>query len=569
MKAPKAPRARAALPFIALVTLLQGCASQAPIASFTAPNGQYTPAEVTPTPLNTPAGTCDGAFAPVELAHFTQPSTEVVHQFESNGTGVAVNDLNNDGLLDIVLANIDGPSSIFWNRGEFAFDKQELNDSFARAVNILDVDGDGWMDISFTHIKVGPSYWHNTGVLGADGTAAFEHASLPGVNQYAHSMAWADLNGDNQLDLVTGVYDAELNTMPGGQFLFTDGAGVLVYTQKDGRFTAQRLAKQSQALVIALLDVTGDDRPDILIGNDFDTPDMAWQNTPAGWQEFQPWQRSSQHTMSYDWADIDNNGSFEFFATDMYPYQVDLDELAQWVPMMNKMPHRLSNIDVQRAQNVLQIPDGKGGFSEEADVRGVLATGWGWSSHFGDLDNDGYQDLYSVNGMIDQQIFGYLPGGELVEQNQAFVNQRDGRFGPMPQWNLGGKYSGRGMVLADLNNDGALDAVINNLRNPAQVYKNQLCQGSALEVDLAWPGSGNTRAIGAKVLLHTSAGSQLRDVRASSAYLSGDPARVHFGIADGTQLLGMEIRWPDGAVTRLDGVDGGALQAGSLLRVTR
>jgi hypothetical protein len=140
----------------------------------------------------------------------------------------------------------------------------------------------------------------------------------------------------------------------------------------------------------------------------------------------------------------------------------------------------------------------------------------------------------------------------LVEQNQALRNLGDGIFAPAPGWNLGSAASGRGMSMADLDNDGDLDIVVNNLRAPAQLFENQLCGGSGLEVELSWPGSGNTRALGAQLVLHTSAGAYTRDVRADSGYLSGDPARGHFGFPAEAALQRLDIRWPDGSISYVD-----------------
>jgi hypothetical protein len=105
------------------------------------------------------------------------------------------------------------------------------------------------------------------------------------------------------------------------------------------------------------------------------------------------------------------------------------------------------------------------------------------------------------------------------------------------------------MSLADLDNDGDLDIVVNNLLQPAQIFENQLCGGSSLEVDLSWPDSHNTRALGAKLSLQTSSGTYYREVKAGSGYLSGDPARVHFGFPAETTLHRLDIYWADGAVS--------------------
>ncbi len=526
----------------------------------------------------TVAQTCNAGFVPHRLDHFTEVHGQVVRMFETNGAGVAINDLDQDGLLDVVFANLNGPATIFWNRGALTFEKEILPDLNTRSVNLVDVTGDGRLDIVFTHIVSSLTYWKNNGP-GSNGGAVFERIPLPGVREWAHSMAWGDLNGDGTLDLVTGSYDAELNLTITNDFLFSDGAGVYLYEQLNGTFTPTRLSETSQALVIALMDVNQDRQPDILVGNDFNIRDMAWVQADGAWVLATPFATTSQHTMNFDWGDINNDGTFELFATDMAPYETDEIGMAPWMMMMEMMmPGDMSGEmsgememadhqpadDPQVPENVLQIQDADGSYQNVAGVSGVAASGWAWSGKFGDLDRDGLLDLYVVNGMIDVEMFHYLPGDELVEENQAYRNTGDSFFAPAPEWNLGSTESGRGMSMADLDNDGDLDIVINNLRSQAQLLENQLCGGASLEVDLRWTGSLNPFAIGAHVILHTTTGTYTRDVRASSGYLSGDPTRIHFGFPTNVELLSLEILWPDGSVSTVE-----ALTAGSLLIITR
>ena len=218
-------------------------------------------------------------------------------------------------------------------------------------------------------------------------------------------------------------------------------------------------------------------------------------------------------------------------------------------------------VTAQMSENVLQSV---GSFTDRAELAGIDATGWSWSGKFGDLDQDGFLDLYVVNGFMESTTFAALPNHELVEENQVFRNSGDGHFAPMPSWGLGSTRSGRGMSMADMDGDGDLDIVVNNLRGAAQLFENQLCEGNSLEVDLFAPGSGNTRAIGATLVLNTDQGIYTRDVKAASGYLSGDAARVHFGFPEGAMLQTLDIRWSDGVVSTVD-----LPAANSLLRVTR
>ncbi|MBC8076278.1 MAG: CRTAC1 family protein, partial [Chloroflexales bacterium] len=235
-----------------------------------------------------------------------------------------------------------------------------------------------------------------------------------------------------------------------------------------------------------------------------------------------------------------------------------------WLPMMKLMTHPTTSDDPQITENVLQVRGADGRFHNQAYSRFIDATGWSWSSKFGDLDNDGFLDLYVVNGMIAEGLFSHLPGNALVEENRALRNDGHGAFTLAPHWGLGSTASGRGMSMADLDNDGDLDVVVNNLQSPAQLFANQLCGGASLEVDLRWPGSKNRYAVGAQLALYTSTGTYYRDVRAASGYLSGDPARVHFGMPANAAFQRLEVRWPDGAVSNV-----APITARTLATVTR
>ncbi len=504
---------------------------------------------------------CSGRFVAHDLDHTTIVPGNTVDQFEANGAGVALGDLDRDGDLDAVLANHAGPNTILWNQGSMRFRAEAMEHGDSRAVNLVDVDGDGWLDMVFTRRTGGLIYWHSLG-QGPDGVA-FARQVLPGIARPAQAMAWGDLDRDGDLDLVTGSYDAGLLDDLGNEFLLQGGGGVTYYQNRDGKFTATALAPSAQAMAILLFDVDRDGSRDIVVGNDFLVPDYTWLHTPQGWEPAS-FDTTSHSTMSLDAGDVDNDGVPELFSSDMVPYDEGASAVTAWDPIMADMSESAEPDDPQVMSNVLQVYTGVTGYQNAARPRGAAATGWTWSAKFGDLDQDGWLDLYAVNGMIEKTLFSHLLNHELVEANQARRNTGDGFFRPAPQWGLGSTLSGRGMSMGDLDGDGDLDIVVNNLRGPAQLLENRLCEGSSVQVDLRWPASGNTHAIGAIVALHTSAGTFWRDVRSGSGYLSGDAARLHFGIPSGAGIRGLEITWPDGPVSSVRGA-----RPGHLLTVVR
>jgi enediyne biosynthesis protein E4 len=513
---------------------------------------------VATTQAPTRRGSCGPRFLERRLSHFTRAKTADVLPYDTNGSGLAIGDLDGDQRPDIVLGDLRHTTSIMWNRGGFQFertglvdDEGGLDDSDTRHVSIVDVNGDGRNDIVTTHTGGGVSAWINLG------GRRFVSEGIEAVAVPAYTMVWDDLEGDGDLDFVTASYDQLLERVNGTNVLLGSGAGVAVYERTNDNYQVTRLQRSSQALALTMVDTDADGKRELMVGNDFGVPDMVFAATGSGttrlqWKPIEPFSRITRNTMAFALADYDRNGLVDVFATDMKPRYTDDQAVAAWMPLLQPRFERTPPNDPQRPENALQQQLSPGVFRDRAYDRGVDATGWSWGAQFGDLDLDGDEDLYVVNGMIDDELLGHLNNAEVVEQNVTFRNNGDGSFDRETTWGLGVRASGRSVAMADLDQDGRLDVVINNLDAPAVILENRLCtKGSSLQVRLRWAGKQNNPAFGSSIVAVLTEGQLLRTVNPAGGYLTSLDGTVHFGIPAGRAVNELQITWPDGKASRV------------------
>ena len=501
-------------------------------------------------------GTCGRGFVAHDLPHTTKARDAKVMPYDTNGSGLAVGDLDGNGLPDLVLGALRGTTSILYNQGAFRFVRRdlvdadsEIPDTETRAITIVDADRDGRRDIVTTHTRGGVTLWHGN----ADGS--FTSNAIEELVAPSYAMFWDDLDGDGDLDLVTASYDAMLEAELKDSFLNSPGGGLTVYRESNGKRIPQRVNRATQSLAMTMFDINGDGHRDLVVGNDFGVPDMFFTLEGTTLTEVQPFKRVTRNTMGFAVGDVDSNGLPDLFATDMKPNLGNTSEVAGWMPLMQRSYERLQRKDRQRAENVLQQQTEPGRFVNRAYVKKIDSTGWAWSSQFGDLDNNGLLDLYVVNGMIDHDLLPYLPNDEIVEKNVVFRIDRKGNFTRESGWGLDSTRSGRSMAMADLNADGRLDVVVNNLESASVVYENRICGGSSMEVSLVWPNRQNREAFGSTLTLTTAKRTMMRVVQPQGGYLTSFGGRVHFGLPDGEVVTSLSIRWPDGVESRVSKLD--------------
>lgn len=563
------------------------------------------------------------------ITFVNQLSLENQVKYTYNGAGVAVGDYDGDGLIDIFLCNEEGADILYRNTGNLVFEDVTaaagLNEvtaagGFTVGAFFADVDNDGDLDLFVTNWKASNRLFEN------QGNGKFRDITEQAGVVYAGgstTATFADYDRDGDLDFYVATYrpnaieveneslrlqqtaDGRLVVPPelqdrvvilpgedGGNSLRELGEQDLLYRNNgDGTFSevaaASGIVGGYWGLSAAFSDIDNDNWPDLYVTNDLWSPDTFYHNNGDGtfslidpmMMQHTPW-----FSMGIDFGDINNDGLQDYFIGDMISRDPVLRLTQHGAMDMSPTPPEFAP---QMMRNGLYLNNGDGSFSDIAWLADVAASDWTWSVKFADLDLDGFLDLLITNGMVRDlmdsdaaaqaeqilQTQGREAFMDFLEQypslnnpNVAFRNNGDLTFSEVAaEWGFDTAKVGNGASLADFDNDGDLDIVVNYMNEVAGVYRNDAA-ASRIMVRLVGQAS-NSQGIGAKLVLTTDAGVQTRLVTASGGYLSNhDPATV-FGLGSAGAIRELRVEWPSGHVQTFPNAQMSTLTANMLYTI--
>ena len=541
-------------------------------------------------------------------------------EYVYNGGGVGAADFDGDGLTDLYFTGNTTDNRLYLNLGDFAFADVTEAAGVAGAgrwcsgISIADVNGDGRPDlyVSATTYSPGPRranlLYLNTGTTtdaaGRSVPAFTEVAAAAGVADTSHTTqtVFFDYDRDGDLDLYVLVNEMDDRALP-NRYLpkLADGSGrkndKLYRNDGNGdagvpRFTdvtrAAGILKEGYGLGVSVCDINNDGWPDLYVTNDYVSNDLLWINNGDGTftdRAADYIKHSSYSAMGNDVADLNGDGRDDVFTVDMFP-ENNLRRKAMMAP--NNYSTYLNNDRFgylpQFARNALQLngpPPAGGGaaMTEVGMMAGVSATDWSWSPLAVDVDNDGDRDLLITNGfprdVTDRDFMDYhvqvsniasresrlaqIPSVKIA--NYAYEN--DGA--PLPhftkrtvEWGFDYPSFSNGAAYADLDNDGDLDYIVNNINDSCFLFRNTLITADQRPDSVHWlqlalqAPPPNTAALGARVTVEGTRHAQTAYNQPVRGFLSSVADVLHFGFATGDSLLRVRVDWPDGTATLHD-----------------
>lgn len=522
-----------------------------------------------------------------------------------NGGGVSIGDINNDGLQDIYMTSNMEANQLFLNKGNLNFENitEKAGVSGTRAWStgstMIDINSDGYLDIYVCNsgdIK-GDNKENELFINNGDGTFS-EQGEKFGLNDNGLSThaSFFDYDKDGDLDVyllnnsfkAIGSFNLKLNQRDtrdpkGGDKLLRNDNGVFVDVSEASGIYGSVIGF---GLGITVGDVNNDSWEDIFVSNDFFERDYLYINQKDGTfsEELTECIKSiSGASMGADIGDINNDGNQDIFVTEMLPDDPQRLKSVTTFEDWNKYQANVKNgYHHQFTRNTLHLNNGDDSFSEIGRYAGVEASDWSWGALLFDMDNDGYKDLFVANGiyqdLTDQDYLNYIANEEVIKSivkdegvdykklidiipsnplpNHYYLNNGDATFDRVAGIDIDLASFSNGSAYGDLDNDGDLDLVINNVNMPAMLYKNNAnAHGNNYLKVILKGDEKNINAQGAKVIVSLNDSITItQEVQGARGFQSSSDTRLNFGLGK-SQSAHVEIIWEEGHRQELQNVN--------------